>query len=331
MGKPAEGSVKSGLRAFTALMDRRRSLAQILPVYVLVIALLLVGQALHSGFVSLANLGAIFVLSTFVAVVAFAQGIAVLTGGLDLSVAWVMTAGGIMLTALSQGSNVRALWAVPLVLATGTFIGLLNGLGIVLLDIAPIVMTLAMNVIVEGAVMTTISGTPSGAAPPFLTAMATRNMLPGVPWLALFFIAFTLAGILVLNKTRFGREVYAVGNSPLVARLSGVNVNRVLVTVYAISGFCAALAGMLAAGYTRTAFLGTGDNYLLPSLAAIIVGGASIFGGRGQYASTAGGAILLTVLSAILASLNWPDAVRTIVYGLVILVTVVLLHEGDSG
>lgn len=307
--------------------DRHRTAAQVLPVYLLTLLLLAVGEMLHVGFISVANLGAVLLLSTFLGVVAYAQGIVVLTGGFDLSVAWVMTMGGVMLTGLSRGSNANALWAIPLILATGSFVGLLNGLGIVFLDIPPIVMTLAMDVIVQGVVMTVISGTPSGAAPPLLMALATTNVVPGVPWLVVFFAVFVAAGILLLTATPLGRYVYAIGNSQRVSRLSGVRVNLVLVTVYAISGFCSALAGMLIAGYTQTAFLGTGDTYLLPSLAAVIVGGASIFGGRGHYGATAGGAILLTVLSTILASLNWPDAVRSIVYGAVILATVVLVRQ----
>lgn len=300
---------------------------QVVPVYMLCLALLLVGQFIHGGFITIGNIGQILLLSTFIAVVAYGQGIVVLTGGFDLSVAWVMTMGGIMLTSMSQGSNANAIWAIPVVLAAGLGIGLLNGLGIVLFDIAPIVMTLAMNTIIQGVVMTSISGTPNGSSPPFLSYLTNANLVLGIPWLAVILVAFAILGILLLNFTTFGRYVYSVGNSPLAARLSGVHVNRTVVWVYGISGLCAALAGILAAAYTQTAFLGTGDSYQLPSLAAVVVGGASIFGGRGQYAATAGGAILLTILSAILASLNWPDAVRTIAYGVVILITVVAMRQ----
>lgn len=311
----------------SGFLEQHRSIMQIVPVYLIAIGLLIIGQVIHPGFVSVPNIGQILLLSTFIAVVSYGQGIVVLTGGFDLSVAWVMTMGGIMLTSMSQGSNISAIWVIPVVLGTGLAIGMVNGLGIVLFDIAPIVMTLAVNTIIQGVVMTAIQGTPGGSSPPFLSYLTNANLVFGIPWLAVILFIFAILGILLLNFTSFGRYVYAVGNSPLAARLSGVNVNRTLVWVYGISGLCAALAGILAAAYTQTAFLGTGDSYQLPSLAAVVVGGASIFGGRGQYAATAGGAILLTILSAILASLNWPDAVRTIAYGVVILITVVAMRQ----
>lgn len=310
------------------LTARHRTSAQILPIYVAVLILLVVAQRIYSGFMSPGNLANLLVLATFVAVVAYGQGIVMLTGGLDLSVAWVMTMGGIVVTAQSQGLDARGAWAIPLVLLLGSLVGLINGIGVVAIGIAPIIMTLATNVVVQGVVMTAISGTPSGAAPPVL-AQLTIGSLGGVPWLVIFLIGFTALGTFLLVGTRFGRQLHAIGNSETIARLSGVRVGQVLVLAYVISGFCAALAGMLIAGYTRTAFLGTGDSYLLPSIAAVIVGGASVFGGRGHYVATVGGAIFLTVLSAILISLNWPNAVRTIANGLVILLAVLVLRQRE--
>jgi ribose transport system permease protein len=313
-------------RAVTA---RHRTTAQILPIYVAILLLLLVGEGLYRGFVRPENIAALLVLATFTAVVAFGQGIVVLTGGLDLSVAWTMTMSGVFLTAQSQGMDDRGAWVIPLVLAVGTAIGVVNGLGVVWLGIAPIIMTLATNVVVQGVVMTLISGTPSGAAPPMLVRLTTGTV-GGVPWMVIFLVVFTAAGTFVLVGTRLGRHLYAAGGNPVVAALSGVRTNRVLVFAYAASGFCAALAGMLAAAYTRTAFLSTGDGYLLPSIAAVIVAGASVFGGKGHYVATVGGAIFLTLLAAVLTSLNWPNSVRIMANGLVILAAVVVLGQREA-
>lgn len=308
-------------------LDRYRTVGSILPIYLLVLALLVLGDVLHAGFVSVGNVAQILQLATFTAVAAFGQGIVILTGGFDLSIPWVITMAGLVMTAVAQGSNTAGFVGIALAIGLGALAGFVNGLGVVIGGIHPIVMTLAVNDIIEGIVMTLIQGTPSGSSPPFLVTLTTGTLVAGIPNLVVFLILFVAIGVFVLNFTTFGRRVYAVGNSALAAKLSGVNSGSILVAVYVISGICAAVAGILLAGYTTTAYIDTGDNYLLPSLAAVVVGGASIFGGRGNYAATVGGAIFLTVLAAILSSINWPDAVRTIIQGLAILATVVLVRQ----
>lgn len=307
---------------------QHRTLLQILPIYGAVIILFAVGESVHSSFVSPANIGSLLLLATFTAVAGFGQGVVILVGGFDLSVAWTMTMAGVFLTSQAQGSNTRGVWVVPLILLTGAGIGLVNGIGVAVFDVAPIVMTLATNFVLEGVVMTAIAGTPSGKAPPFLVAL-TNNSWGWLPWLAVFLLCFTVAGTLLLRGTAVGRRLHVVGYNRTVAQLSGIPVRQTLVFAYVLSGACAAAAGMLAAGYTATSSLTTGDSYLLPSIAAVVVGGASVLGGRGHYPATVGGAIFLTVLAAILAAVNWPDAVRTIITGVVILLAVLVLGQRE--
>ena len=305
-----------------------RTLLQILPIYVAVIILLIAGEGIRGGFVSLGNVGSLLLLATFTAVVSFGQGLVILVGGFDLSVAWTMTMAGVFLTSQAQGLNARGAWVVPLVLAAGAAIGLVNGLGVAIFDIAPIVMTLATNVVVQGLVMTSISGTPSGKAPPFLVALTNRSW-GWLPWLVVFLACFTVLATLFLRATPVGRRLHVVGYNRTVAQLSGIPVRRTLILAYVLSGVCAAIAGMLAAGYTTTSALTTGDSYLLPSIAAVVIGGASILGGRGHYPATVGGAIFLTVLSAILAAVNLSDAVRTMITGVVILLAVLVIGQRE--
>lgn len=307
---------------------QHRTLLQILPIYVAVLILFAVGESIHSSFVSPTNVGSLLLLSTFTAVVGFGQGVVILVGGFDLSIAWTMTMAGVFLTSQAQGSNARAAWLVPLILLTGAGIGLVNGIGVAVFDVAPIVMTLATNFALQGVVMTAIGGTPSGKAPSFLVALA-NNSWGWLPWLAVFLLCFTVAGTLLLRGTAVGRRLHVVGYNREVAQLSGIAVRRTLIFAYVLSGACAAAAGMLAAGYTTTSSLTTGDSYLLPSIAAVVVGGASVLGGRGHYPATVGGAIFLTVLAAILAAVNWPDAVRTIITGVVILLAVLVLGQRE--
>ena len=140
-------------------------------------------------------------------------------------------------------------------------------------------------------------------------------------------IAFAAAAILLLGRTVFGRRVYAVGNSALAARLSGVSTGRVIVSVYILSALCAALVGVLLAGFSGQASLGMGDDYLLPSIAVVVVGGALITGGRGHYAGMLGGALLLTAMQTLLAGTSLPFAFRSVFFGLVILMAVIALRE----
>lgn len=318
-------ALSTGVRA---VRSRHRVLLQILPIYLAAIVLLVIGEFVRSGFASAGNIGSMLLLATFTAILACGQGVVILVGGFDLSVDWGMTMGGVFLTAEAQGLNSRGAWAVPVVLAAGAALGLANGIGVALFDIAPIVMTLATGVVVQGLVTTAIAGTPTGSAPPFLVAL-TNDSWGWLPWIVVFLICFTVLATLFLRGTRIGRNLHVIGYNRNVARLSGIPVRRTLILAYVFSGVCSALAGMLAAGYTTTAELTTGDSYLLPSIAAVVIGGASVLGGKAHYPATVGGAIFLSILSTILAIANLSDAVRTILTGVVILLAVLALGQRE--
>jgi ribose transport system permease protein len=134
----------------------------------------------------------------------------------------------------------------------------------------------------------------------------------------------------LLSRTPFGRRVYAVGNSQRVAHLSGVNVGGVVIAVYAMSGLCSALVGIMLTGFGGQASLGMGDPYLLPSIAVVVIGGTLITGGRGKFIGMVGGVLLLTALQTLLAGTTIPPATRDVIYGAVILCAVVALRERVS-
>lgn len=304
-----------------------RTLRSIAPAYLGIIVFFVIAGLVSPAFLSVGHIGTMLVLASFVMVAAFGEGLTMLTGGLDLSIPWVMTFAGVELTQFAGGSSIAALWAIPLVLLLCAGIGLLNGLGVVLLDLSPVVVTLATNVILQGVVLVLTNGTPSGASPPVISNLMNGQVFGSFPVLLLPLFAFVGIAIVLLHCTTFGRRVYAVGSSQTVARLSGIRVGPVLLAVYAISGFCSGLAGLMLTGYASQSFLGMGDPYLLPAIAAVVVGGTSPLGGKGYYAGTVGGAIMLTVLATILAGLTLPEAIKDIVYGLCVLVAVVLVRE----
>ncbi|MBW4023864.1 MAG: ABC transporter permease [Proteobacteria bacterium] len=295
------------------------------PAYVCFFIVLAVTGWMYGG-IGPRYLGALAVLSSFLIVLALGQGAVILTGGLDLSVPWTIGLAGILVAGFGQGSADSAIWAIPLVLMIGAATGFVNGTGVVIFGLPPIVVTLGMNGILQGIALLYSGGTPSGFAPPTIRWVMTGHLLGIVPviWLILIFIV--LASLL-LTRTAFGRRVYAVGNSQRVARLAGVNVGRTIILVYMLSGVCAALVGIMLSGFSGQASLGMGDDYLLPSIAVVVVGGTLITGGRGNYLGMVGGVLLLTALQTLLAGTTTPPAIREILYGAVVLAAVVALRD----
>jgi ribose transport system permease protein len=266
------------------------------------------------------------VLCGFLAVLALGQGSVIISGGLDLSVPWTIALCAIVLTTLAPGDNAAAAWAIPVVLALGALIGLLNGIGVSFFGLPPIVCTLASSAILQSIALIYSNGTPSGFSPPSVHWFMTGSFW-GVTPVVWFLILFVVMATVLLEYSVFGRRFYATGNSPLAAYLSGINVPVTITLAYVLSGICAAVTGILLVGFNGQATLGMGDEYLLPSIAVVVVGGTLITGGRGHYLGMIGGVLLLVALQTLLAGTNLPSAVRSIIFGLVILGAVISLRE----
>jgi ribose transport system permease protein len=312
----------------TWLTRNQDQLRFVLPAYVAFVLVVIATQVVyHQDIIfSLKYYNSLVVLGAFLAILALGQGAVILSGGLDLSVPWTIGFCGILAAGLIQGSNAATFWAVPLALGVGALIGLVNGIGVSSLGLPPIVMTLATNGVLQGAALLYSNGTPAGFASPALRWLMTGSIAKITPLVGLMAV-FILFGVTLLGRTVFGRWVYAVGNSPRASFLSGVGVKSTTIGVYVLSGFCAALVGVLLTGFSGQASLGMGDDYLLPSIAVVIVGGTLITGGRGSYIGMLGGVLLLTALQTLLSGTTLPHAVRDIIYGAVVLVSVLALRE----
>jgi ribose transport system permease protein len=298
-----------------------------LPSYVCFVLVIVATQlTLGHALTSWSYYDSLIVLSSFLAVLALGQGTVILTGGLDLSAPWTIGLSGILLAGMVKGSNTALIYALPITLLVGLAVGLVNGAGIVLLGVSPIVMTLAVNGILQGMALVYSNGTPDGFSSPLLRRFMTDRELIVTP-VVLFVAVFVVFAVLLLGRTPFGRRVYAVGNGERVAALSGVPVSQTVIRVYMLSGLCSAIVGVLLTGFSGQASLGMGDEYLLPSIAVVVIGGALITGGRGSYLGMLGGALLLTALQTLLAGTTLPYATRTILFGLVVLVAVMALRE----
>jgi ribose transport system permease protein len=284
--------------------------------------LLFVLVSLYSpGFAHPSHVATLITVAAFIGIVAIGQTIVIIGGGIDLSVPWIMNSAAILVTALAHGQNWPLLWIVPLVLLIGCAVGVVNGVGIALLRVPPIVMTMSVNVITQGLLLIVTRGFPPPPAPRALTYVAAGKLGP-VPVMLLVWVALAVIVVVVERRTAFGRYLYAMGSSRSVATLSGVPVARTTITAYAISGLTAALAGILLCGYSRQAYLGMGDPYLFTSIAAVAIGGVSILGGTGSYLGTIAGALVLTILTGVLPIFRLDAGALRIIYGLVILVTV---------
>lgn len=309
------------------LTRNAESIRYALPAYVcflivLVVTELTVGRALFSG----GYYNSILVLSSFLLILALGQGTVILTGGLDLSVPWTIALAGILLAGMVNGQNGPMIYALPLVLAIGCLVGIANGIGIATFGISPIVMTLAMNGILQGLALLYSQGTPAGFSAPLMRWFMTDRSGVVTP-VVVFILLFVAAAVLLHRRTPFGRRVYGLGNGEKVAALSGINVDRTIILVYALSGFCSALVGCMLTGFSGQASLGMGDEYVLPSIAVVVVGGTLITGGRGSYLGMVGGVLLLTALQTLLAGTTLPYATRVIIFGLVVLAAVLALRE----
>lgn len=303
-------------------MRSRWSLSPVALAYAAALLLFAAVSLYSPGFANPSHVATLVTLASFIGIVAIGQTVVIVGGGIDLSVPWILNSAAILVTALARGQNLPLIWLVPLVLVLGCAIGVVNGIGIALLRVPPIVMTMSVNVITQGLLLIVTRGFPPPTAPPALTFVAAGKIGPYLPVMLIVWLALALVMVVVERRTAFARYLYALGSNRTVATLSGVPVTRTIVTAYALSGTTAALAGILLTGYSRQAYLGMGDPYLFTSIAAVAIGGASILGGTGSYVGTIAGALVLTILNGVLPIFRLDAGALRIIYGLVILLAV---------
>jgi ribose transport system permease protein len=298
------------------------------------ILLFVIGNLLRPGFASLDSIEAVLVVASFVGLVAAGQTFVILIGGIDLSVPWILNAAAILFVTSSLGENIRTPYALLLTLGMGALAGMVNGLGIAVLGVPAVVMTLAMNGIMQGLTLGLSSGLTCDAcasyAPP-LIQQAVHDRLLGVPMALYLWLAVILLVSFVLSFTVFGRTTYAVGTNPRASYLAGLNVSAITITLYSLSGLFSALAGIMLVGFGGQASLGMGDPYLFQSIAAVVIGGVYILGGRGNYVGAAAGAVTLVTLVSVLLTMNMPEYGRSITYGVIILLLLLLYGREEAG
>ncbi|WP_417248573.1 ABC transporter permease [Celeribacter sp.] len=292
----------------------------------LVLALLVLGETLSPGFASLQQLQSLLIVSALLGIVAAGQNLVILGGreGIDLSVGGVISISALIGGNIMDGSNAGILPALVACLGAGAFFGLLNGLGVTLLRIPPLVMTLGMLGVLEGLLVVVRQGIPSGRAAPMLAEFVSKPQLlwlPGIIWL---WIAIGLLMFFLLNKTVLGMRFFAIGANEPVARNVGVKVRWTRVRLYVFAGMFSAVTGLCILGYSGSSFANVGQQYMLASIIAVVLGGTPLAGGRGGYTGTMVGAVMLVVLQSILTTLNIEESGRQFIFGATLLLLLFL-------
>ncbi len=252
-------------------------------------------------------------IASFLGVAATGMMLVILLGHIDLSLPWTLATSAMLATALGG-------WvALPYGLCIGALIGLLNGLGVAFLRVPSMIFTLGVNTVLKGLMVVFTGGfAPRSEAPAWMEGLAVGSAL-GMPNALFAWIAVGTGAVFILQRTPFGRYVYAVGNQERAVFLSGIRTQWIVVGAFVLCGICSALTGMMLAGFSHKAYQAMGDDYLMPAIAAVVIGGTNILGGRGTYLGTVLGTLTIVLLSSMLSVMQMPEAGRQIIYGAVII------------
>lgn len=310
---------------------KRFSISPPVAALILAIILFLLSGLLPNGFgsnleVARSQATNIVRLAVFLGVIAAGQTLVIISGfeGIDLSAGSIVTLTAILTYVYVNGQDDKVLVAILISLGVGAFIGLLNGIGVTFLKISPFVMTLGMSGVVTGAIIVVNHGNVSGKVSPIMTRIIARPISQAVPipGAIVIWIIFGILMWLLLERTTFGKNLFAIGVNRVTAKLSGVDVIGMNLATYSLAGLLAGFGGFLLVGNTGVVLIQLGQPYLFPSIAAVAVGGTLLSGGKGSYWGTMAGAIVLTLLTSLLTTMQMPDSVRRMVLGTTLLVLI---------
>jgi len=316
---------RTGLRRRMATLAPQRSL--ILGV-ALLIALVVAGSVLVPGFFSVNAVRSMLLSASLLGIVALGQTLCALIGGLDLSIPFVVGAANVSLLYLTANRGIPSGIAVLIVIGIAVIVGVINGLISHRQQGQSLVVTLGTGTALLGLtqIITTNSiysgGTIRGTVPGWITAIATPDggrsgfgFAPSV----LVWLVIAVVAVLLLSRTWTGRAIYAQGGNPVAARRALISERGIWVTTFTISAVMAAIAGMFLLGFSGSAFYDIGQPYLFTTVAAVLIGGTTLIGGRGGYAQTVLGVAILTVLTVVLVGLNLSPAAQEMVLGMVLI------------
>ncbi len=263
-------------------------------------------------------------IASFLGITAAGMMMVILLGHIDLSVPWTLAAAGMLATAVGGAS------AELVGLGVGLAVGLINGIGVAYLRVPSMIFTLGINTVLLGLMVMLTGGFAPQTAATDVMLFLGRDRTIGIPHAVAIWVIVSVIIVFVLKRTTLGRYMYAIGNREAATYLSGVNTRLILIAAFVMCSLCAAVAGLLLSGYSSRAYQAMGDEYLLPSIAAVVLGGTHILGGKGRYAGTVVGAILIVLLESALSVMQMPEAGRQIIYGAVIILMLLIYGRGEK-
>ena len=293
-----------------------------LPAVIGVILLLILGQFATNGFLSMNNISSILMTTAILTMASIGQAAVIISGdsGLDMSIGAIMSMTALFGPMIVAGSGVTSLIVmVPATILMGAAVGLLNGIGVQILKVVPLVMTLIMSNVVNGFSILITKGQPSVSVIPELQAISHTLIGPLRILPAIVIVLLILLEVFFLRKSRYGRSLFLAGNNVNAADLCGINSKGVIILAYVFAGAIAGLAGLMLVGYAGTAQMDMASDYTMLSVGAVVIGGTKLTGGKGTFVGGALGSLVLILITTILQALNMAAGLRSLIQGIILI------------
>ena len=292
------------------------------------IILYIVMIAFRPTALSLNSVATILSTTSMLIFVCAGQMIVITSGdGIDLSAGAMMSTTACITVEFMKGDNSKLLPAILLCMAFGFLFGILNGIGVTYIRIPALIMTLCMSTVLTKLQIVISNGAPRGTVSKELTTSLTTRYFGVIPGIFLWGFLFFAIVVLVLKYTKFGHRLNLIGANFEAASLSGIRAKHVRVLAYGMGGMMAGIGGLVGAGYFRQMQVSTFDSYTMQSISAVVIGGTLLAGGKANYLGTVFGALLLTVLSQFLSSINTSVAMRNIIMGLMLIMLLIAYNR----
>lgn len=297
---------------------------QAIPSFVIIIIMMILASILSEKFFTAANIRNVLTQTTVLSIVAVAQSMVLFIGGIDMSVSSVISISTIIMAMFSAKNGVTLTGAMALALAIGAVVGLVNGLGIKVFKIPAMIITISTQAFVKGICLILMPASGGSVNTAFASFVRQK--------IGVFSYAFILAGImyvimfLVLHKTRYGRDVYSVGNGELYAEQSGINTKKVVIITYVLAGMIAAFSGIILSARIASGNPLVGDSYAMDSVAAAVVGGISMNGGVGSVIGALFGSIILSLINNVMNNLGISPYFQYIIKGALLMISLMVFQ-----
>ncbi|MBC5740480.1 ABC transporter permease [Blautia sp. 2744] len=298
-----------------------------LPAIIGTIALLILGQFLSAGFLSMNNISSILMTTSILTLASIGQAAVIISGdsGLDMSVGAIMSMTALFGPMINVGSGVLSfILMIPATLLMGAIVGAINGLGVQVLKVVPLVMTLIMSNVVNGFSIMVTKGQPSVMVGKELQGISKTLVGPFRILPTVVIVVLILLEVFFLRKSRYGRKLFLAGNNRNAANLCGINSKKVIVLAYIFGGAMAGFAGLMLVGYAGTAQMNMASSYTMLSIAAVVIGGTKLTGGKGTFIGGALGSLVLVLITNILQALNMAAGLRSLIQGIILIVILMM-------